>query len=192
VDLPASALSTYAEPRAFSTYGEPRTRWRTAAIVTAAIAALELVALAIVALAFIAKPFADDQKPASAKAAPAATGKSGTTGQSTAARKAPPPPAVARLPRVKTPVLVLNGNGVSGAAATAAERIATLHYPISGIADASRRDFPRTIVMYRPGLRGEAERLARDLGLRRERAVPLDGMRPAELGRARLALILGG
>jgi hypothetical protein len=45
--------------------------------------------------------------------------------------------------------------------------------------------------MFRPGYQGEAERLARDLDLGANRAIPLDGMRPADLGRAKLVLILG-
>jgi hypothetical protein len=98
---------------------------------------------------------------------------------------------VAELPRAKTHVLVLNGNGLAGAAGQLAAVVRAMRYPVAGIADASRRDFPRTIVMYRSGFRGEAERLAKDLGLARNRSMPLDGMRPAELGGAQLALIVG-
>lgn len=173
----------------FSSYAEPRRPWRTTALVTAVIAAAELVALVVIALAFIAKPFADDGATAvKAQAKPAA----GTTAKAPPAETTAVAAAVAELARTKTAVLVLNGNGVSGAAGAMAERVRAFRYPVAGVADASRRDFPRTIVMYRPGFRGEAERLARDLRLGPGRAVPLDGMRPADLDGAQLALVLGG
>jgi hypothetical protein len=44
--------------------------------------------------------------------------------------------------------------------------------------------------MFRPGFEREARRLAKDLGVRR--VVPLDGMRPAELQGAHVALVVGG
>jgi hypothetical protein len=164
-------------------------------MIVSAIAAVELVALIVVALAFMAKPFADD---AEAKPKTAATEAANSTApgapagaQSAAAAKPSEPPVVAELSRTKTPVLVLNGNGIAGAAGATALRVKALRYPVAGIGDASRRDFPRTIVMYRPGYQGEAERLARDLDLGASRAVPLDGMRPADLGRAKLVLVLG-
>jgi hypothetical protein len=181
VDLPAPSLASYA--------AEPRSRWRTAAIVTAGVAALELVALVVIALAFIAKPFADDA--ATKRKASAQTAQTVPAGEDAKASAKKPAP-VAKLSRAQTPVLVLNGNGVSGAAGSAAARVSSLHYPIAGVTDASRRDFPRTIVMYRPGFQGEALRLARDLGLGVRRAVPLDGMRAADLGLAKLALVVGG
>ena len=185
MDLPAGSLPTYAEPTG---------RWRRTALVTAVIAAVELVALLVVALAFIAKPFADDARPAEADAVPA----SAAAGDSAAAADAKADPKAgadakptAELPRTKTPVLVLNGNGVTGAASAAAQVAKSLRYPVAGIADASRRDFPRTIVMYRPGLEVEGARLARDMGLSRDQAVPLDGMRLRDLGGAKLVLIVG-
>ena len=79
----------------------------------------------------------------------------------------------------------------AGAAGQLAAVVRALRYPVAGIGDAARRDFPWTIVMYRNGFRGEAERLAKDLGLARNRTLPLDGMRPADLGGAQLALIVG-
>jgi hypothetical protein len=185
VELPAPALTSYPEERS---------PWRKAAIVSAGIAAIELVVLVVIALAFIAKPFAHDgartAKPDAGK--PVATTPADKPTTTTGAKPAPPAAAVAKLPRSRTTVLVLNGNGVSGAASSAAARIQALHYRITGVADAAQPIFPRTIVMYRPGFRGEAQRLARDLGLSVTRAVPLDGMRPADLGGAKLALVVGG
>jgi hypothetical protein len=152
---------------------EPSRTWPRAAIVTAAIAGLELVALIVIALAFIAKPFADD---AASKA------RADQTREQVAAEMSP---------RTETPVLVLNGNGLAGAAGAAAKQMRKLEYPVAGIGDASRRDFELTLVMYREGARPEAVRLARDLGLPAKRAVPLDGMRPKDLLGAELALVLG-
>jgi hypothetical protein len=43
--------------------------------------------------------------------------------------------------------------------------------------------------MYKPGFAGEARRFARDL--RVKHVIPLDGMRPSELGRAHVVFILG-
>ncbi len=164
MDFPAPSPVRYAEDSG-------QRPWRRAAIITAAIAAVELVVLLIIALAFIAKPFTND-------AASAGKGKE-------------PVAESAAAPRPETPVIVLNGNGVAGAAGTAARRIRKLDYPIVAVSDASRRDFSRTIVMYRDGSQAAAVRLARDLGLPARRAVPLDGLRVKDLRGAQLALILG-
>lgn len=180
MDAPAPALASFSYPEAPS-------RWRRAALVSGGIAALELVALVVIALAFVAKPFADEA--ASKPAATPATAKAEETKPPAAAPA--DGPAVAELTRAETAVLVLNGNGVSGAASAAAERVRELRYPVTAVADASRRDFPRTIVMYRPGLRGEALRLVRDLGLEPARAVPLDGLRASQLREAKLVLVVG-
>jgi hypothetical protein len=142
-------------------------------MVTAAIAALELVALLVIALAFIAKPFADD---ASSKSSPKA---------------AAPPESSALLARAKTPVLVLNGNGIPGAAGSTAKRVRKLDYPVVDVGDAARKNFSQTIVMYATGARPAGVRLARDLGLPARRAVPLDGMREKELHGARVVVIVG-
>ncbi len=163
MDFPVTSPVRYAD--------ETARPWPRLAIAAAAIAGLELVALLVIALAFIAKPFADD---AASKA------------QAEQAK-----PAGQLEPRTETQVLVLNGNGRAGAAATAAKQVRRLEYPVVGVADASRRNFERTIVMYRQDARPEAVRLARDLGLPAKRAVPLDGMRAKDLLGADLAIILG-
>ena len=183
MDAPAPALASFSYPEAPS-------RWRRAALLSAGIAALELVALVVIALAFVAKPFASDAASKQPAAAPAA--KVADAQAKPASVAAAEEPAVAKLTRAETAVLVLNGNGVSGAANAAAERVRGLRYPIAAVADASRRDFPRTIVMYHPGLRGDALRLARDLGLEPGRAVPLDGLRTSQLRGAKLVLVVGG
>jgi hypothetical protein len=86
-------------------------------------------------------------------------------------------------------VLVLNGNGRTGAAAAEAARLQGLGYPVTGTGNAGRSDYATTSVMYRPGFRGEAIRLARDLGL--HAVGPLDGLSLARLRGGKLAIILG-
>jgi hypothetical protein len=166
VDFPAPSLRFSEEPSTRS--------WRRTAIITAAIAGVELVILLVIVLAFIAKPFTGDAGQKANAAEPA---------KSEAAAPAPP--------RTETPVIVLNGNGVAGAAGAAAGQVRKLDYPVVQVGDASRRDFSRTIVMYREGARAAGVRLARDLGLPARRAVPLDGMRPKDLKGAALALVIG-
>ena len=87
-------------------------------------------------------------------------------------------------------MIVLNGNGISGAAATAADGIRARDYLIAGTGNAPRTDFSRSVVMYRPAFEGEARRLARDIGVRR--VSPLDGIRRRDLQGAHIALIIGG
>ena len=98
-------------------------------------------------------------------------------------------PAVARLSRARTRVLVLNGNGRSGAAAQQALSLQVLGYPDGPTGNAKRSDYVASIVMYRPGYRYEAVRLARDTGVKV--VSPLDGLRAADLKGSQLALIVG-
>jgi hypothetical protein len=155
---------------------------------------VELVALVIVALAFMAKPLADEPAKGAARTATGSSAATATTAAgTTAAAPARPedPPAQAELPRREVGVLVLNGNGISGSAAAKAATVRRFHYPVLSISDADQRDFPRTIVMYRNGFRGEGERLATDLGLPRQRAMPLDGIRASTLDGAKLVVVVG-
>lgn len=165
MDFPAPAPPHYSDQDAST---RP---WKKAAIVTAVIAAVELVVLVVVALAFVAKPFATD--------ASQARGSEGNTAAGSASE------------RSATPVLVLNGNGVPGAASKAARTVKRLDYPVVRVTDASRKDFERTIVMYREGSRPAAVRLARDLDLPAKRAAPLDGLRAGDLMGAELVLVIG-
>lgn len=184
MDIPAPA---------FPRLGEPGSGWRKVALVASGVAVVELVVLLVIGLAFVAKPFADDAKGTGAAAALAgeAGSRDGPADRPAKATMPAAQPAEASLPRTKTPVLVLNGNGISGAAASGAAEIKRLQYPVVGVGDAERRTFPHTIVMYRPGFRGEAQRLANDLGLAPSWAVPLDGMRAQALEGAKLVLIVG-
>jgi hypothetical protein len=178
--------------------------WRATALVAAAVAAVELVLLVVAAVALFAEPFADEveKQAAAAAAAEQATADDGkaetrkTTAKAAAkAPLAPPPlpkPTIpeARLPRSATGVLVLNGNGRQGAAAAAAGVVHGLRYVVTATANAPRMDFGRSVVMYRPGFKGEAHRLAKDLRI--AQVTPLDGLKPAELGDAELVLVVGG
>ena len=102
----------------------------------------------------------------------------------------PQPVGVARVPRGRTTVIVLNGNGHTGAAGSEARSIRAKGYPVSHVGNAGRTNYPRSLVMYRPGFRAEGFRLARDLGIRL--VTPLDGLRPRALGRAKLTVVVGG
>ena len=62
-------------------------------------------------------------------------------------------------------------------------------YTIGTVGNAPRSDFTRTLVMYRRGYQPEAMRLARDLNLKI--VGPLDGLRPADMLGAHVALIVG-
>ena len=156
--------------------------WRTATLVAAAIAAVELALLVVLGGALLAKP-----EPASHRT----SAKPHTT--TPVAKHLPPVgkavAATAELPRRKVKVVVLNGNGRQGAAATTASRVRSRGYRIGLVANAPSHDYATSLVMYRRGFEGEARRLARDLGVRM--VSPLDGMRPGQLHGAHAVLILG-
>jgi hypothetical protein len=163
--------------------------WRTATLVVAGIAALELVLLVMLGGALLAKP----EQTATRKAAPS---KRVAARHATAPRPAPTKATktekavAAQLPRRKVTVVVLNGNGRQGAAAAAASRVSGKGYRIGLVANAPSHDYAASLVMYRPGFKGEAQRLAHDLGV--HVVSPLDGVRPGQLHGAQAVLILGG
>jgi hypothetical protein len=160
--------------------------WRTATLVATSIAAIELVLLIVGGMVLLGKSLAPSGHAAThATVAPKAA---------SVRKEAPPKPhkparAVAKLPRSKTHVIVLNGNGVSGAAAQEASLVEARGYRIKKVGNAPRSGYAKTIVMYRPGFTGEARRFARDLNL--GLVSPLDGMKPAQLHGAQIVMILG-
>jgi LytR cell envelope-related transcriptional attenuator len=158
--------------------------WRTAALVSAVVAALELVVLLALTVAAFGLPFAAERK-----ARLAGEHGPGARLEATAPAKRGKRTAPAPTPRARTSVVVLNGNGVPGAADLASRTVQQFRYAVTGTGNAPRSDFARTLVMFRPGFEGEARRLARDLGVRR--VGPLDGMRASQLMGAHVALILG-
>ena len=158
--------------------------WRTATLVVAAVAAVELVLLVVIGGALLARsePAAPAAKARAAKAVAAKT----STPKAAARRNVA---AQAELPRRKVKVVVLNGNGRTGAAAAAASRVSHRGYRLGVVGNAPSHDYPRSIVMYRTGFAAEGRRLARDLGV--QIVSPLDGIRPRQLSGAHAVLILG-
>lgn len=112
-------------------------------------------------------------------------------GRASAGQVATPPPQP--LPplrsRSKTSVLVLNGNGISGAAGTEATALLGRGYAHAVPTDATSSDYARSMVLFKPGWQREAERLARDAGIRA--AAPLDGRVAPAYAHLPLVLILG-
>ena len=137
---------------------------------------LELLGLVVVGVALVAKPMAHHAITEAAKA-PVAT-------------KPKPEPTLPLLPRRLVSVTILNGNGVSGAAASEASRVRARGYIVGRVGNAPRGSYGHSIVMYRAGRVREARRLARDLGV--AIVSPLDGLRKGDLHGAKLALVVGG
>jgi hypothetical protein len=164
--------SSYAPPLKIS-------RWRRATIVVSLLAVVELVALLAIGIAFLGKSVANHVEAAAAAQVAAPIRK----------QAAKTKPGAPRLTRGSTDVLVLNGNGVAGAAGTAADRLRALGYLIGGVGNAPATGTTKTLVMFRDGYRAEAVRLAKDLGARI--VTPLDGMAPGQLMGAQLVLVLG-
>jgi len=154
--------------------------WRTATLVASAVAAAELVILVALGVALLAEPVSQHvRRAAEAKVFAPVTPKPRTA----------VPASKPKLSRAETSVIVLNGSGRSGAAAESAARVRGLGYTIGTVGNAPRTDFTRTIVMFRPGYRAEAARLAADLKLKL--VGPLDGLRGSDLLGAHVALIVG-
>jgi LytR cell envelope-related transcriptional attenuator len=156
----------------------PAERWRTATLVASAVAVFELVLVVILLTALIGKGVSAHARQAALTRA---------TGVEAKAFK--PEPKRVTLSRGETSVIVLNGNGIAGAAASAAARVKGRGYSIAATGNATRSDYGRSVVMYRSGRKPEAQRLARDLGIRL--VGPLEGMSTRDLLGAHVALVLG-
>lgn len=158
----------------------PGRNWRLTALAAAALAALELVLLVILGVVAFGIPFAEHQRAqagAALERGPAAGPEDGRGDTTVAVR-----------PRSETSVVVLNGNGIAGAAHQAAEKVRAREYVVGNVGNATAPS-PRSVVMYRAGYAEEGARLARDLRVRIVR--PLDGLRPSQLMGSHLVLILG-
>ena len=164
-------------PRMDHAHPLPLRPWKTAAVVASAIAVVELGALVVLAVGAIAEPVAHGAKRVAVE----------RTLTPVEPRKRPVPGKA--LPRGETAVVVLNGNGIAGAAGTAAARVKSFGYVIGSVGNAPRSDYRRTLVLYRPGREAEARRLAADLKVRI--VAPLDGITPKQLLGAHVALLLG-
>ena len=156
------------------------TPWRTATLVATAVAARELVALVVLGVVLLAKPVSDHVRQA-AQAKVMAPVK-------VKPHRAPPVGAP-KLTRAETSVIVLNGNGRAGAAASSADAVRRFGYTIGTVGNAPRSDFTRTLVMYRKGYQAEGARLAKDLHVKI--VGPLDGLRPSDMLGAHVALVVG-
>jgi hypothetical protein len=159
--------------------------WRTRAMVAAAVAVIELVVIVGVAVILVGGPVSDRVSSAAeakvlAPPKPAAKPK----------KRAKPTPALPKLARGETSVIVLNGNGQNGAAHEQADLVRARGYLIGSVGNAPHTEFPRSIVMYRPGYKPEAVRLGKDVGVRV--VTPLDGLTQKDLLGAHLALVVGG
>lgn len=161
--------------------------WKRATVIASVIAALELAALLVVALLLLAKPLSHAiQHRAAASVAQTAPAPKQLV---RAIHRMNAPPGKAR-PRGQVKIMVLNGNGLSGAAGSAAGRLQTLGYKIAGTANAGHQNYATSVVMYRRGFRAEGMRLARDLGIKV--VGPLDGIRVGSLDGGQIAVIVGG
>ena len=147
--------------------------WRAAALAAAVVALAELTALLALAGVRLFHVHHGSTSPA------AATTPAGP------ANKAVVRPLRARS---RVSVLVLNGNGVSGAAGTEATQLLARGYRHAVPADASST-YAQSVVLFRPGWQREAERLARDVGIRA--ATPLDVRLPTSKRSYQLVVILG-
>ncbi|MDQ2980831.1 MAG: LytR C-terminal domain-containing protein [Actinomycetota bacterium] len=157
---------------------EPDFPWRRIAVLALTIAAAELVvlvALGVVALA---------PSGGTAAATPDRTPKP----RARVKQKALPPHKV--LAPAQTRVLVLNGNGLAGAAASEAKRVRGAGYRINGVGNAERMAGGPTVVMYRPHFQVEGQRLGQ--ALRIPVVAPLDGMLVSGLRGAHLVVVVGG
>jgi hypothetical protein len=169
--------------------------WRKVAIAVGAVAAVELVLLVVAGVALLGGSSTPAVAAApKAAAAPAHATKKAAAPKAAAAAKpkpAPKKPAPVKTlpPRSNLSVLVLNGNGLTGAAGTEAAVVRGRGYPVSSVGNAKRTDYGPSMVMYRPGYREAATRLAKDIAVKI--VGPLDGLKTSDLGAAKLAVVVG-
>jgi len=171
---------------------EPLQPWRAAAMIATGIAAVELFLLLLIGFVLGAKAFSDKTETATIAAikrqVPQAAQTQTSNEQKPAEAQKKEEPQV--LPRGRTSVVILNGNGIPGAAAVNADKAHSMHYIITATGNAPSTDFARSMVMFRPGFKPAAQRLAKDMGIKA--VTPLDGITKGDLQGAQLALIIGG
>jgi len=174
------------------TYSEPFP-WRTATLVASAVATIELLGLIVVGAFVLAHPFRHAAKHTATTPATAVVRHAAPVH-----RHVVPVPAKDRVAAVashplrarsQVRVLVLNANGVQGAAHVEAARLQALGYPIGGASNAPSHHYAQSMVMFVPGYLKEARRLAHDAGIRL--VAPVDGLTPSTLSASRLVVLLG-
>ncbi len=175
MEVPASSVQELVRP------------WRTATLVVTAVAAVELVLLCGAGVLLLAKPLSRSLRHHAEVSAVASAKRAARTPP--AARRTTGSAPVPKLTRAQTSVIVLNGNGRSGAAAQGASTLHGLGYVVAGTGNARRQDYAATVVMYRHGFRAEGLRLARDLNAKV--VGPLDGLKPSALMGGQLAVVVG-
>jgi LytR cell envelope-related transcriptional attenuator len=153
-------------------------RWRTRALVLAAIAALELFVLVGVGVFAAGRVLAGEVATVARAHELAPTKK----------RVAPTEKNRPLLERTEVSVVVLNGNGIAGVAGETATRVRAKTYVVAKVGNAPRT-YAKSMVMFRKGYQPEAERLAKEIGVKI--VGPLDGLRKADLMGAHLAVVLG-
>jgi hypothetical protein len=124
------------------------------------------------------------------------TGTKGAAATTKPAAKTPPPvshkkhkPAKPIPLPGKTPVMVLNSNGIHGVAHQLAAKVQGAGYPITYVGNAQKRGLP-TIVQYAKGYGPAARKLARLVG-NVQFVTPFDGITPSQAKGAKLVVILG-
>jgi hypothetical protein len=148
--------------------------WRAAAFAAGAVALAELTALLALAGAHLFHVHH------AAASRPATTTPAGGHAPTTVVRPL--------RSRSRVSVLVLNGNGVSGAAGTEATQLLARGYRHAVPSDAPTT-YAQSVALYRPGWQREAQRLAHDVGIRA--ATPLDVRLPGSERGYQVVLILG-
>ena len=173
-------------------YSEPFP-WRTATLVATAVAVAELWGLIAIGAFHFVHPLRHAHTTA---ATPPAVTHPLTTA-ATVQRQVVPVPAKDRVevaahplrPRSQVRVLVLNANGVQGAAHAEAAQLRGLGYPIAAAENAPSHQYAQSMVMYVPGYLKEARRLANEIRIRL--IAPVDGLTQSALQHSRLVVLLG-
>jgi hypothetical protein len=159
----------------------PRTfPWRAATFVVGAVAAVELFALIGIGAVSLAPKH---------QARATAAAKPHVQRPVVHVKKVAPPPSHPLRTRTSVRVLVLNGNGVQGAASSTAAHLQAQGYRIGGAENAARHDYAQSMVMYVPGWIKEARRVAHETGIRV--VAPVDGLRPSKLKGSKVVVLLG-
>jgi hypothetical protein len=159
--------------------------WRRATFIAGAIAGIELIALLGAGAMLLAKPLSHEIN----KAAVASIESTPVSKQLQTAIKKMNAPAGKAHARAHVKIMVLNGNGVNGAAGTAATRLHHLGYRIAGTANAKRQDYATSVVMYEPGFRADGMKLAKAIGVKV--VGPLDGIPASSMHGGDIAVIVG-
>jgi hypothetical protein len=149
--------------------------WRPAALAALAVAVVALTVVFVLVAGRIVHAHH-----AAAQASPAAAAP---------ANQHPVTPSGPLRPRSRVSVLVLNGSGASGVAGATATRLLGRGYRSAAATNAPNEDYATSLVLYRRGWEREAQRLARESGIRV--VSPLDGRLPAGSARDQIVLILG-